>query len=416
MTDLDDRPDELTRYVASMRRQRIWYVAVIAALAVAAVVVAVVVWFSGEITHVHLHTAKSAPPSVPAGTPPAAPAARWQSPDRTAIGAPFTGGTVITYSAHTVTGRNALTGTAVWTYSRSDRTVCEVAQVQGKTVAVYANGGNCDEVSAFDSGTGKRAWVRTLDENGLTVDGHPAITATADTLYVWAPDFVYAIDPASAIDRWTFPAGDGCRLTAVVPGSAGVLMSEHCADGDQLLLRDKFAGIDDKQQSDDKKNQVLWRQKNISTVPASADTVVSAIDPTTRQLVTYDSANGKQLAQVTLNPAPTAATPILRTVDGQYELIWINGTAYALDSSGTQAWTATASTLPTVSSADGTAVVPELGGASVLVPTTSGVADLDGASGRVATQYPVPPPAPDSRVYALGSGLLVAGSSTAFYA
>src|SRR5207244_2731570 len=77
VTDLDERPDELQRYVASMRRQRVWYLAVIAVLAVIALAVTLVVWFSGEITHVHLRTARSAPPSVPAGTPPATPTARW---------------------------------------------------------------------------------------------------------------------------------------------------------------------------------------------------------------------------------------------------------------------------------------------------------------------------------------------------
>jgi len=425
-TDVDERPerpderreppDELTRYVASMRRQRIWYLAVIAVLAVIALAVALVVWSSGEITHVHLHTAKSAPPSVPIGTPPATPAARWQNQDRTAIGAPFTAGTVVTYSAHTVTGRNALTGAADWTYTRSDRTVCEVAQVQDKTIAIYAVDGNCAEVSTFETGTGKRAWTRTLDENGLTVNGHPAIIATDDTLYVWGADYVYAIDPGSAYDRWTYPPGDGCRFTAVVPGTAGVLMSEHCAAGDQLLLRDRVAGIDDKQQDDDKKNQVLWRQKNVSTIPVAADSIVAAIDPTTRQLVTYDSAKGTRLAQTSLTPAPTATTPILHTVAGQNELIWIDGTVYAVSSGGTQQWTATASALPTVSSSDSTTAASDLVGSSILVPTSSGVAALDGTTGRITTQYPVPPPAPDSRVYALGNGFLVAGSSTAYYA
>jgi hypothetical protein len=424
-TDLDERrerpeppepPDELRRYVTSMRRQRVWYLAVIAGLAVIAVAVAIVVWSAGEISHVHLRTAKSAPPSVPAGTPPVTPTARWQSPDRAAIGAPFADGTVVTYSAHTVTGRNALTGTADWTYSRSDRTVCEVAQVQDKTIAIYANSGNCDEVSAFETGTGKRAWTRTLDENGLTVNGHPPMIATADTLYVWTADFVYAIDPISAYDRWTFPAGDGCRLTAVVPGTAGVLMSEHCADGDQLLLRDRVAGFDDKADTDDKKNKVLWRQKNVSTVPVAADSIIAAVDPATRQLVTYDLAKGTRVAQLSLTPAPTAATPVASTTAGPNELIWIAGTVYAVSSGGTQQWTATASTLPTVSTSDGSATVPDLGDASILVPTPSGVAALDGPTGQVTTQYPISPPAPDSHVYALGNGILVTGTATTYYA
>ena len=101
MTDVEERADPLARYVASMRRQRRWYFAVVAAVAAVAVAVTVVVWFTGEITHVHLHSVKTAPPSVPLGTPPAEPAAKWRSPDATAIGAPFSGGTVVTYSAHT---------------------------------------------------------------------------------------------------------------------------------------------------------------------------------------------------------------------------------------------------------------------------------------------------------------------------
>ena len=418
MADTDQKAqpsDELQRYVVSMRRQRRWYFAAIAVVAAAAVGIALVVWFTGEITHVHLRTARSAPPSVPAGTPPATPGPRWQNSDATAIGAPFFGGTVVTYSKHTVTGRNALTGTADWTYTRSDRSVCEVLQIQGKTMAVYENGGNCDEVSTFETETGQRAWTRTLDENGLAVDGHPAMIAGTDTMFVWSAQFVYAIDPVSGFDRWTYPATQGCALTAVVPGSAGVLMSTHCADGDQLFLRDRSAGIDDKQQTDDKKNQVTWRLKNTSTVPMAADSLVAALDPSTHQLVTYDAAKGTVLQHVTLSPAPTATSPALRAAATEQELLWIAGTSYTLDSSGAQQWSTPTSTLPTVSTPDGGAPT-DFGGARLLVPTSSGVAALDGTTGKVTTQYSVPPPAPDSRVYPVGSGLLVAGSSTAYYA
>jgi len=419
VTDTDHRAprsdDELQRYVGSMRRQRRWYFVAIALVAAAAVAVVLVVWFTGEITHVHLRTARSAPPSVPAGTPPPSPTVHWKSPDATAIGAPFVGGTVVTYSKHTVTGRNALTGAATWTYTRTDRDVCQVLQLQGKTIAIYENGGNCDEVSTFESDTGQRAWTRTLDENGLTVDGHPALIATADTFYVWSAGFVYAIDPVSGYDRWTYPAADGCALTSVVPGSSGVLMSSRCADGNELFLRDRSAGIDDKQQTDDKKNQVLWRLKNTNTVPVSADAIVAALDPTTHQLVTYDSAKGKVQQHITLTPVPTATTPVLNAPATEQELLWIAGTSYALAGSGTQLWSAPTSTLPTLNTPDGGAP-SSLTGAVILMPTSSGVAVVDGATGRTTTQYSIPPSAPDSRIYAVGSGLLVAGSSTAYYA
>jgi outer membrane protein assembly factor BamB len=416
VTDVEERNDELARYVASMRRQRRWYFAVIAAVAAVALAVVLVVWFTGEITHVHLSTAGTAPPSVPPGTPPAAPATKWQSGDATAIGAPFSGGTVVTYSAHTVSGREALTGRAYWTYTRTDRRVCQVAQVQGRAIAVFLNGGACNEVTTLDTGTGQRQWTRTLDENGLTVTGRPVFVATSDTLYVWTPGFVYAIDPSSGYDRWTFPAGDGCVLTSVVPGSAGVLMSERCVGGDQLLLRDRTAGSDDKQQSEDKKNQVLWRLKRTDTVPVTADSVVAALDPSTRQLVTYDPTKGAVRTRVPLQPAPGATAPISQTAANDGDVIWIAGTGYALDDSGAQRWSAPLTAPPTLTAPDGSAIVPDLASARVLVPTSDGVAALDGLTGKVTTRYPVPAPARGSQVFPVGSGLLVAGPSTTYYA
>lgn len=416
MTDVEERNDELARYVASMRRQRRWYFAVVAAVAAVAIAVTLVVWFTGEITQVHLHTATAAPPSVPLGTPPAAPVAKWQSRDATAIGAPFSGGTVVTYSAHTVSGREALTGRAYWTYTRTDRTVCQVAQIQGRAIAIFENGGACDEVTTLDTGTGQREWTRTLDENGLTVTGRPVFIAGSDTLYVWTPDFVYSIDPSSGYDRWTFPAGDGCALTSVVPGSAGVLMSERCAADSQLLLRDRTAGIDDKQQSDDKKNQVQWRLRHIDAVPVMADSVVAALDPSTRQLVTYDPAKGRVGRRISLQPAPSATAPISQAAANDGELIWIAGTGYGLDGSGTQRWSTPLTALPTVTAPDGSAVVSDLGSALVLVPNSDGVAALDGSTGKITTQYRLPAPASGSQVFPVGSGLLVAGPSTVYYA
>jgi len=202
----------------------------------------------------------------------------------------------------------------------------------------------------------------------------------------------------------------------VVPGSAGVLMSAHCPGGDQLLMRDRTAGVDDKQQSDDKKNQIRWRLKNTSTAPVAADSIVAALDPATRQLVNYDSAKGTVTGHATLRPTPAAISPILNTAANQEELVWIAGTGYALTRSGTQEWSASLLTLPTVTAPDGSAITPDLGAAIVLVPTSSGVAQLDGATGKTTKQYPVPPPAANSQVFPVGNGILVAGSATVYYA
>jgi hypothetical protein len=74
-----------------------------------------------------------------------------------------------------------------------------------------------------------------------------------------------------------------------------------------------------------------------------------------------------------------------------------------------------ADALPTVTASDGVTATPELSAALVLVPTSSGVAALDGSSGQTTARYDVPAPAKGSQIFPLGNGFLVAGSSTTVY-
>ncbi len=412
--DLDEQgapPDPahiaLERHVASMRRQRRWYFAAIAAVVAAGVAVAIVVWFSGEITHVHLRTAANPPRSVRQGTPAAQPALAWQSTDATAIGTPFTGGTVITYSRHAVTGRDALTGKVVWSYTRSDRTVCTAAQAGGNTIAIYAKDGNCDEVTTLDSQSGKRQWDRTLTDNG-----HPSYQVSSYTLLIVTDAAVHAVDPASGLDRWNYLEPDGCHTRSAVLGSAGTLISQQCADGEHLALHDPNAGDESKDPK-----PIKWRLDKTDAVPVAADSFVGALDPATSQLVTYDANKGTVVARKALNPVPTTLDDINRVSTAHAELVWIGGTVYALDSSGAQTWTAAADALPTVTANDGVSAVPDLNDATVLAPTSSGVAALDGNTGKVTTEYPLaaPPGGPGVQVFPLGNGFLLAGSSTTVY-
>lgn len=399
--------DALARHVASMRRQRRWYVAVITLVVAAAVAVSLAVWFTGEITHVHMRTAATPAPSVPPGTTAAQPALEWQSDDATAIGAPFAGGTVVTYSRHTVSGRNALSGQVLWSYTRSDRSVCVATQQAGTTIAIYQKGGNCDEVTALDTGTGKRQWVRTLTDNG-----RPTYQVSPYTLLIVSPAAVHAVDPASGIDRWDYLQPDGCRTNSAVLGSAGTLISQHCADGDHLLLHDPNAGDDSKSPK-----PVRWRLNNNSTVPIAADTFLGAIDPTTHELVTFNSDNGKVARRVALDPTPAAAAPSQRASASGGELVWLAGTVYAFNESGDRLWSASLPTLPTISSADDSGLTtPDLFSARLLAADAAAVVSLDAVTGKISTRYPVtPPPAQDTLVFALGRGFLVAGSTTRVY-
>jgi hypothetical protein len=254
----------MTQYVTAMRRQRRWYFLIVGAIVAVAVAVVAIVMATSEISHVQLHAATSAAPQVPQGQLNPTPKLAWNSSDATAIGEPFYQGTVVTYSVHAAIGRNALSGAVRWSYSRTDRVVCTVTQQQGKTLAIFAKDGNCDELTTLDTATGKRLGVRTLVDNG-----HPVFTALPDTLVITTPEVVHAIDPDSGYDRWLYEQPDGCRTTGVALGSGGALIGQQCADGGHLLLRDRYAS------SDDKNTQVKWRLTGVDSIPLAAEARLS---------------------------------------------------------------------------------------------------------------------------------------------
>lgn len=395
----------LAAYVARMRRQRWWYFGSVAAVVMAVLIVVVVVMATSEISHVRLQTAPSPAPAVPSAGLAGSPRLAWTSGDATAIGQPFDGGTIVTYSTHAATGRNALTGAVVWSYSRSDRTVCTVAQIESRTMAVFAKDGNCDELTTLDTGTGKRLGVRTLVDNG-----HPVFTALADTLVLTTPDTVHAIDPVSGYDRWFFQQPTGCRTAGVALGVGGALIGQRCADGGHLLLRDRNAA------ADDKNTQVKWRLAGVDSIPVAAETVAMAVDPATGALVAYQLVNGAVLERTPLSPRPVVAAPIAQRATTTAELVQIGGTTYAVNPTGSHLlWTATTRGLPTVSTTVVGTGAPALVGSLVLAPAASGVVSLSGTSGHIERTYPVPAPAEGSQVFPVGTGFLVAGPATSVY-
>jgi outer membrane protein assembly factor BamB len=395
----------LVEYVARMRRQRWWYFGAVAGVVVAVLIVVVVVMATSEISHVRLQTAASPAPAVPSARLAESPRLAWQSSDSTAIGQAFDGGTVVTYSTRAATGRNAQTGAVVWSYSRSDRTVCTVAQIEDRTLAVFAKDGNCDEMTTLSTGTGKRLAVRTLVDNG-----HPAFTALSDTLVLTTPDTVHAIDPISGYDRWFFQQPSGCRTAGVALGVGGALIGQRCADGGHLLLRDRNAA------ADDKNTQVKWRLAGVDAIPLAAEDVAMAVDPATGDLVAYDLVKGAVLQRTPLSPRPVVAAPISRLATTKAELVQIGSTTYSVDPTGSHVvWTATTRGLPTVTTTQVGSGAPALVGALVLAPSASGVVSLSGTTGQVERTYPVPAPAEGSQVFPVGTGFLVAGPTTTVY-
>jgi hypothetical protein len=398
-----DAADALAGYLSRMRRQRRIYVVVLAVLIVITVTVVEVVMRTGEIANATLHQAKSAAPTPPNVASSGTLTQAWHSTDATAVGAPADAGTVVTYDKHTVSGRNYATGVATWTYTRSDLPICTVFQQAGITMAIFEDhDGFCDELNAFTTSTGAPEFYRTLDSNGNTITTkNPAtITASPYMLMIATPNYIQSVNQSDAIDRWTFIEPAGCTGRSAVLGSDGVLISQHCRDGNHLLLRDPTAGDDDKD-----KAKSIWRISS-DAIPVSADKLISAIDPASGKLTVYDSQTGKVTQTQTLDPAPvlSPAPPITAMTGNNGEVVRLGTTTYTLQAdTGAQLWSARDLGQPTVQDTDPLVIGP------------SGVTKLDGATGAVVSTYSIPAPPAGATAVRLGTGFVIAGSSTTVY-
>lgn len=435
-TKVDERTSEpaggsasdaaLAAYARRMRPLRIAYAAAIAAVIAIALVLVKIAYDHGEISHAHLHTAQAPPSLATAPSPAAAPKRAWLNTDATAIGTPAIGGTVVTHDEHTVRGRDARTGAQTWSYTRTDRTVCTAVQAQSVTLAVYRLDGNCDELTAVDSQTGQRLWTRTLDKDGAEFDGPASYAVNGSTVMFVSPTSVYTIATGGTsdqgnggLDYWVFHHA-GCTINSAVLGNAGALISQtcrrqdcqghkFCGDGTQLLLRDQTAGTDDK--STDNPDIVKWNQLGSDLIPTSAGQTVTARDPDGATLHVFDPKTGKETARLALSgdSGSTVRSGFASATDA--DLIWVGDRTYALANKAKSfAWTAPTTGVPTV--LGGAAI---LSGGQALAPTSSGAVLLNGGTGTPATSYPIPPPPAGSQVFALGTGLLVAGPKTIVY-
>jgi hypothetical protein len=417
----DESRAALARHNAAMRRQTRIYVVVLAVVAVLGAIAVSRIWVTGEVHNSVLHTV----PTEPAAVAPAAPAtslsASWRSTDRVVLGRPLWDGTVVTYDDHTVRGRNARTGAQTWSYYRSNRLLCVAAQSNGVTMALYRVGGNCDELTALDSGTGERRWTRTLNKDGHPVNGTPIVAVNVYTLMVTTPEVIYAIDPGTGYDRWQYYA-DGCGIRSAVVGSAGALISQvctspdcgderFCANGPQLLLRDAYAGREDKNSSRNKDgknpNQVIWLKQGDTDVPVAADVVIAALNRTTRSLDLLSAADGADAGQLALAPPPRTVVGAMSVATSDAVLVWIDGVTYAVDSSHRIAWVRRSTGPPTVLTATATEFPASSATARISLTGLGAVLTATATTGAVTTRTGgVSVPARGS-AFPVGSGFLV---------
>jgi hypothetical protein len=416
----------LERYRHRLRGQRLLYYGVVGVVLIVIGVLVGVAWVNGEVANTTLHTVSHAPLPLEVQSASLQQKQAWHTTDRIAIGTPRWRGTVITYSAHTVRGRDARTGKQTWYYSRSDRTVCTAIQTGGTTIAVYDDNGNCDELTALGSDTGDRRWTRTLDKDGLPVNDKPAYQVSDETVLFSTPSVIYAIVPhgqGRGSDRWEYHR-NGCAIEHVVQGSAGVLISQdchhvqcptgsgahkYCGDGPQLLLRDGVTGRDDK--DDTNPDELRWDHLGDTDIPAAADDLVAALNTTTHGLDMLDSTTGAARGSLTLNPAPATLDNPVAINTLTTEVMWIGGIANAINSTSRHLTWATPTPSPPTVESDTEGVTASIDTARITVPGPPGVRILDGNTGHTAQQFPLPVPAQNTTAYSLGTGFLISSAA-----
>lgn len=409
--------EALARYARTMRVPRRFYVGTLVLAGIAIMVLVRVAWSRGEIAHTTLVTAPTPAPAVALQTPSTVLQRAWTRGEHAAAGTPYWGGTVITFSTDGVRGRNARTGATTWSYTRTDRTLCQVIQDRGVTVAVFELHGNCDQVTALDSTTGARRWTRTLDEDGAPLNGHPTYSVTADTIMLTTAPLIYAIDPLSGLDRWVYQPAR-CTISAAVLGSGGALISQRCTtppcdgldfcdSGPQLLLRDATAARTDDQAHKTNPDQIKWNLVGSTAVPASADQILTAVDRTANKLEILAPRDGSVRATLPLRAGPPD-TQVTQVATSQSELVWIDGVTYALGLSDDRLlWTRLTRGAPTSVTPSTLITVADSGGGLVL---------LDPSTGTTTRTFPeAAPVTTGARAYQFGSGFVVAEGATTVY-
>jgi PQQ-like domain len=408
----------LDRYRADMRRSRIRYFAIVAVIVAALGIWVGVAWSRGEVSHATLHTFAPPPPSVGVAAPSPNQQVAWRTTDHIAIGLPQWGGTIVTYNAHTVGGLDAKTGARTWSYTRTDRTVCTAAQLTATVVAVYENHGNCDELSAFDADTGRRRWTRTLDMDGMPLDGHPSYQVTPYTMLVASQSVIYAIDPVTGYNRWTY-SRYGCSISHVVLGGAGALFSQNCSanvrckdlkfcsPGKQLTLRNGSDGRDDDKPNADK---IIWNLVGNTDTPVSADSgLISAVGPSGNTLRVYAADNGSISSSISLTPATSTLGPVTAVATDTAEIVWLAGQTYAIKPDASDALWRVDSDAPPVVISTTSDTTPSLATARITVPTSAGVGIIDGNDGQLIQSFTLGTARAGTMIYSLGTGFLVAG-------
>ncbi len=306
-------------------------------IAIAVAVVAVGLWLGSDVRATTLHTAEgsTAPTTpLPESTLPTSLTPAWTlrtDPRYRAVASVY--GTVVTADRHTVTGHDAATGDAVWSYARSNRTLCAIGSGDTTTddldnwsgvhgiMTVFAKNGYCSQVTLLNPTTGERLYQRTSpnQDPGELFFGAPYVGwKGSDYLELWRHDLVATIrygdqpNPVNANGPHT-----GCTFSDAAVVRMALATVEHCGDGNATVVLN-WPTPSDAPDNDDND----W-DANHSTPKATIDTgsrdavivgltderVAVAVSQPAPAVVVYDSSG----SEISRSPVPLTAEEIADT-------------------------------------------------------------------------------------------------------
>lgn len=255
------------------------------------------------------------------------------------------GNTVITSSPRGLRGLDPVSGHERWHYLRSSATMCDFTVLDDVVVAIFRTTGRCNEAVALEPGTGVRRWYRNVgfsDRLQMFGSGTAALAAT--------PRGIAVLDGIGDSIRWRYNPPQGCELSSIGIGNAGVVVLESCETGTTWLAEFNLYSGDQE-----------WR---VAPPPGElrvlgADGVVSLL--VGQQLMILSARTGAVLSTMptgAVDGPPPAALFAGQPGGRGVPLVFVAGTLYAIEpSSGAVLWSIAATGAP--ASSDGGLVVPQ---------------------------------------------------------
>jgi len=313
---------------------------VAAGLAVLAVVVGAVVWFTSDIRATTSNTSDAIGEPSAANRVPTSLRQAWTAATDAKLGAvtsPY--GVVVTADQHTLSGRDAQTGEVRWSYGRSNLPICDFGSGDADTngggvegiVVLYEKNGWCSQVQTLEPATGARKYARTSanQAGGSLVFGGPYAGWVGTTLMeLWRYDLVRTIqygdqpNPTNPNTRHV-----GCTFDDAAVADQQFATIEHCsADGTnaRLVFNWTDPNTHDKEQDQYKhtaRAEIDTGSPAARLVGITKDRAAVLVSAPTPALVVYD-ADG---AEVSRTPIDTPAAEIT-AMKGPTPALTIEGT------------------------------------------------------------------------------------------